>query len=441
MSKIEGICYCCEKVGSKVVMKNHVMKMHNDGEEACYLLRAESAYKGHPHWILFSVPLSASLKVVDQFLRKIWCECCGHLSSFSTKYGEVNNATKIANFNVKDVLTYEYDFGTTTELLVTIVGEINRPKRGQKVQLLARNFAQVFKCSTCDEDAAYIDTEDWDGYFACYDCYEFGDETGDEERYFEKITNSPRCGACCYDGSDDEWSAEERSLIVRGQLPVIERTVVESLDDELDAMFFDDEDEPMITEENFYSVTELRDSEMVDDFLTQIAVFEAYTNDEITQLFIKEDFDELELYSKYVAHYMAVIRELTDEEKAGHDLSHFTAVYDTVAVMMTYLANIFGEEGLGLERLTLPKADKLTTRVSDEALNLFGESNVATVQEKWDRIPADYQDKALKNAFCINCGIVALKPDFEVIQDKLGIIIAGNCKKCNSKVMRLIEEV
>ncbi|GIW34664.1 hypothetical protein [Meiothermus sp.] len=45
-------------------------------------IRVEDAYRPSPFWLDVEVRASASLRELDQFLRDIWLECCGHLSMF-----------------------------------------------------------------------------------------------------------------------------------------------------------------------------------------------------------------------------------------------------------------------------------------------------------------------------------------------------------------------
>jgi hypothetical protein len=83
MAASQGNCYLCGKTLGKTAMKNHILKEHSTGDEACWLVKAEGAYdKGY--WLYFSVPKDAVLSCVDKFLRQIWLECCGHLSAFRT---------------------------------------------------------------------------------------------------------------------------------------------------------------------------------------------------------------------------------------------------------------------------------------------------------------------------------------------------------------------
>jgi len=205
MAVTQGNCYMCGKTIGKTAIKNHILKDHNGGDELCYLIRAEGAYaKGY--WLYFSVPMDASLLAVDKFLRQIWCECCGHLSAFRSGGAEFGKTRKISSLGVGDTLTYEYDFGSTTEIALNVMGEISRPKQREKVRLLGRNVPPKILCSCCEEPATQIDG--WDGEYYCDDCANEG-----EEEAMLPVTNSPRCGVCGYTGDMDKFAFKPRKIV------------------------------------------------------------------------------------------------------------------------------------------------------------------------------------------------------------------------------------
>jgi len=194
---INGNCFMCGKIAAKTAMKNHIIKDHNSGNENCYLIKAEGAYN-KDYWLFFTVPLDATLMHLDKFLRQIWCECCGHMSAFRQGGREFGKSKKISALGVGDTLLYEYDFGSTTEIIVTVVREITRPKQREKILLLARNEPMAEVCDSCQAPAAYIDA--CEGGFACESCAEEADEDA-----LMEITNSPRMGECGYTGEEDRW--------------------------------------------------------------------------------------------------------------------------------------------------------------------------------------------------------------------------------------------
>ena len=213
-SKSKGNCYLCGVELGKVAMKNHILKVHNDaqGEEKCYLLKIEGA-ENKAYWLYVDVPVTDTLLDVDQFMRCIWLECCGHLSAFYIyKYEEIDMSLKLSSFSVGDRLLHEYDFGTTTETVVTIVGETRRKEYDDSVRLLARNVPPEFSCSSCGEPATLI----------CNEClYESGDpffcdacgEEHEHEDMLLSVTKSPRMGECAYEGDYGHFDFDPKKCV------------------------------------------------------------------------------------------------------------------------------------------------------------------------------------------------------------------------------------
>jgi len=201
MSTTDGYCKLCDKVTSKTAMKNHIHKDHNSGDEKCYLIKAEGAY-AKKYWLFFSVPTDAKLSDIDKFLRSIWCECCDHMSGFSIQRHEIEMSQKLSTFSKGDMLLYEYDYGSTTEIIITIIDKISRVKHDEKVQLLARNVMTEYLCDKCGAPATMIDPMD-DYARLCDECATVAEE--EEGDSILPLTNSPRCGVCGYTGEHDYW--------------------------------------------------------------------------------------------------------------------------------------------------------------------------------------------------------------------------------------------
>jgi len=199
-----GNCYLCGAAFSKTSMKNHIIKVHGEDKDRqeCCLLKIESSYpKGY--WLYVDIPLEKTLSALDTFLRKIWLECCGHLSSFFYPgYEEIANSRKLKSFAVGDKFQHHYDFGTTTETIITIAGKTTREAQKNIVRLLARNAPPAFKCEECEKPAEYAATDFNDGtdHLLCEGCcgkYEEGDLG------ILPVANSPRMGQCGYEGEYD----------------------------------------------------------------------------------------------------------------------------------------------------------------------------------------------------------------------------------------------
>ncbi|MCM1525551.1 MAG: hypothetical protein NC120_13980 [Ruminococcus sp.] len=111
---------------------------------------------------------------------------------------------KVGSFDTGDVLLHEYDFGSTTETLITFIGTVYR-KQQRGVRLLARNVPMTFACCECGAPAEFIDTEGFDSEnpFYCQKCAEKNDELYEMTL---PITNSPRMGVCGYSGELDTFT-------------------------------------------------------------------------------------------------------------------------------------------------------------------------------------------------------------------------------------------
>ena len=203
----KGNCYLCGAEISKSAMKNHILKNHSDKGELCALLKVESAENKH-YWLYLDVPLDETLWVVDEFLRDIWLECCGHMSIFRTKddfwdededYGK---DIEIGSLPADKPIIHDYDMGDTTETLVTVVGRTRRPPQKKSVRLLARNLPPRFSCGVCGAEAAFIERSNYSvNPFFCAKCA----KKRDPFRILP-VTNSPRMGVCGYEGERDIYA-------------------------------------------------------------------------------------------------------------------------------------------------------------------------------------------------------------------------------------------
>ncbi len=204
----DGNCFVCGETLGKVKMKNHIMKEHTPDalEEPCYLIKVEGRHNNN-YWLFIEVSKTATFSNLDGFMRDIWLECCGHLSAFSNEYNDeipmIKSIGSVLNVNSK--FYHEYDFGSTTETMYTVVKEYTRPKTKEQVRLLARNVPIELKCSECRQPASFICQEcmyDCENPCFCDTC--IGSHECDENMYIV-ITNSPRCGECAYCNEDERY--------------------------------------------------------------------------------------------------------------------------------------------------------------------------------------------------------------------------------------------
>ena len=96
----------------------------------------------------------AKLKDIDRLLRHLWLECCGHMSEFSTgTHHKVSMNTKVSEaLGLGNRLDYVYDFGSSTELVVRLLGGVNASSK-ETIRLAARNEPPTWTCDACGKAA------------------------------------------------------------------------------------------------------------------------------------------------------------------------------------------------------------------------------------------------------------------------------------------------
>ena len=221
MSK--GKCNLCGGTFSKSTMTKHLKsckqkegdsKTSSSGQSLrntkVFHLVAEGRYLSD-YWMHLEVPADATLEVLDDFLRRIWLECCGHMSAFTIE-GKTYSVAPMADFDdesmgvsLDDVLGpgmkfyHDYDFGTTTHLALKVVSQEQKQIKDKSVRVLARNEPPSIPCMSCGKIAAHVCTECiWSGE-GCL-CNECAAEHECGEDMLLPVVNSPRVGMCGYTG-------------------------------------------------------------------------------------------------------------------------------------------------------------------------------------------------------------------------------------------------
>ena len=218
-----GKCNLCGGTFRKAAMTKHLKsyKQRKDTAEASSPSRsprksktlhlvAEGRYSPN-YWMHLEVPAAAKLAELDDFLRQIWLECCGHMSAFTVE-GRTYSVAPMAEFNdesmdvkLGEILNpgmkfyHEYDFGTTTHLALKVVSEQESEIKGKPIKVLARNEPPPITCMSCGKMATQVCTEcAWSGQgWLCDECaaeHECGEEM------LLPVVNSPRVGMCGYTG-------------------------------------------------------------------------------------------------------------------------------------------------------------------------------------------------------------------------------------------------
>jgi hypothetical protein len=216
----KGVCEACHKEVSKSAMTRHLagcletQETGKSGKTSLLHHLIVEAPGMSEYWLHIEVPTSATLAHIDTFLRGIWLECCGHMSAFRvgrqtyaahpdpeaeeyTGVKEKSMGTKIGPLVGLSPWSYEYDFGSTTELRIRVLGAREGVARG--VRLLARNAPPPIACQVCGQPAVSICSQCvWDdGGWMCKACTKAHKCGAD---YTLPVVNSPRVGVCGYTG-------------------------------------------------------------------------------------------------------------------------------------------------------------------------------------------------------------------------------------------------
>jgi hypothetical protein len=201
-----GTCAYCGEVITKRGVSKHLNKCHKWQEtlvaaeassrpvETLWHLRVQDAYD-KDFWLDLEMRGQTPLSRLDDYLRAIWLECWG-----GTKVGKSRKAN--AAFEPGLVLRHLYDFGTTSETDIKVVGfREGKATSKHPIALLARNLQPEAVCMKCDQPAGWLCLECLDEPGTWFLCNKHMQDHPHEE-YGEPIAlvNSPRLGMCGYEG-------------------------------------------------------------------------------------------------------------------------------------------------------------------------------------------------------------------------------------------------
>jgi hypothetical protein len=213
----KGNCAFCDKELSKGGMSKHLATcaarqsaiekaaQKKGPDETLYHLRIQDSYRPE-FWLNLEMRDSKQLKDLDNYLRAIWLECCGHLSEFSL--GGFRNTVGMSRtidkvFSSAEEVMHIYDFGTSSETLAKRVAiRQGKPLSSKPIFLMARNNPPAETCIECGKPATHLcmecmyEDETWGTL-----CAEHA-ESHPHNDYGEpvELMNSPRVGMCGYDG-------------------------------------------------------------------------------------------------------------------------------------------------------------------------------------------------------------------------------------------------
>jgi pRiA4b ORF-3-like protein len=227
----KGTCSFCHREFGKASMTRHLEACeqraaiqaeaggHQKARQTRTFHLVVAGYRLPMYWMHLEVLAGTTLATLDRFLRDTWLECCGHLSAFEiggVRYtvdaGLYDWDTGGKNMQVRldkvlkpgQTCSYEYDFGSTTELTVKVISEQEVEAQKKVIQILARNNLPLVPCDVCGEPATTSCSQcvyEDKGYL-CDACAK-GHECGEE--MLLPMVNSPRAGVCGYTGQDPAY--------------------------------------------------------------------------------------------------------------------------------------------------------------------------------------------------------------------------------------------
>ena len=208
--KSTGRCQACKETLPKASVTKHLTTKCSKRETGLHPgLHIVAEGRGAPeYWLHLGASSKATLRNLDEVLRHTWLECCGHMSAFTIgaeRYSSGGGGDRSMSANLSKVLqpgvkaTYEYDFGSTTELTLRVVGDWSSSGGKPVIRLLSRNDPPEVACAGCGKQATLLCSECAysDKGVLCKTC---GDAHECGEEMLLPFVNSPRAGVCGYTG-------------------------------------------------------------------------------------------------------------------------------------------------------------------------------------------------------------------------------------------------
>jgi hypothetical protein len=216
----KGQCTYCKETFDQKGMSKHLakhlktMSAEKPSRDKSFHIRVEDG----PYFLDLLMDTDAPLDYLDDYLRAIWLECCGHISTMmdkSKKYefnyddddaiiGEDMSQTAKQFFRKGQKIKYEYDMGSTTQLEITVLDEYSvLAKEG--IQLLSRNEPLKLLCELCDKKPAFkiCSIHEWnEPSMFCKTCIPIHKKECEDFADYAAMPmcNSPRMGVCGYEG-------------------------------------------------------------------------------------------------------------------------------------------------------------------------------------------------------------------------------------------------
>lgn len=257
----EGKCLFCQKSFKKSGMSRHLdthlskLGLEKKPGKSFHLkIESDPRWGTSPYFLHLWVDANAIMEDIDEFLRTIWLECCGHMSAFrylrnhktsSSKLSitnamkllkqgkitetklensfmgddrEISMNQKINKVLYKDLkLNYQYDFGSTTELQLHVLNGYP-VKADEKIVLLSRNEPFKIECSSCHKNPATkicnVCLYEEEAFF-CNECSKKHAKTCEDFADYAQmpVVNSPRMGVCAYEGGEIDLKRDRFTTI------------------------------------------------------------------------------------------------------------------------------------------------------------------------------------------------------------------------------------
>lgn len=206
----EGHCVFCNEYFSQKEIGRHLathlrLKEKQDKEKQTNLFN-HIVVESDVFFLQLLVRSSCEMEEIDDFLRAIWLECCGHESGFHIKRGPEIEMDEIVGTVLipKAKIYHDYDYGTTTRSFIKSI-KVYDLDFDDDVVLLSRNEPLKIMCSLCDKKAATVLCSvclwNADSFFCTTCAKKHAKICDDFDDYASMdVVNSPRMGECGYEG-------------------------------------------------------------------------------------------------------------------------------------------------------------------------------------------------------------------------------------------------
>ena len=242
----QGDCHLCGETYTKRGMSRHLRACLPDSSGDSTLHLRIAGARRTDYWVHLAVGTDTTLAGLDSFLRRLWLECCGHMSAFEignnwyekpysdeeppVGLGATRRSMDVPIGSVvesdDEEFAYEYDFGSTTALVVRVVDAggwtvetladrlTEDPARNDAetrtdapdddgIVLLARNRPPEVDCGACGDPATQVCMtclrERGPDAWLCAPCASAHEDDCARPTYLPYVS-SPRAGVCGYTG-------------------------------------------------------------------------------------------------------------------------------------------------------------------------------------------------------------------------------------------------